>query len=95
LLRRFLLSKLSATDAQTRQLDEAKIMALTGRYLTAILLSLALHEVITLLGLMLCLWEQRVEPIFPFAAVSIALNLLVFPRLNKFIDQSAPMKAQF
>ncbi|HKP85998.1 MAG TPA: hypothetical protein VJZ26_07880 [Blastocatellia bacterium] len=95
LLRRAFFSKFRSANAQTGQVDEAKVMKMTVRYFTSMLLSLALHEVITICGMMLCVLEQKFEPILPFAAFSILLNLLVFPRLNMFIDRSAPMKARF
>jgi hypothetical protein len=91
-----------ATDSETGVTDEArfaelkklnplelKAFTLSGRYFTAILLSLALHEVVALCGMMLSMLEQRFEAILPFAAVAIALDLMIYPRLDKFIEQNA------
>jgi hypothetical protein len=97
-----------AADAETGQVDEArlakvkslrpdqaKLFVMTGRYFTAMILSLALREAITLCGMMLDIWEQKFESILPFAAFTLLLNLIAFPRLNHLIDRNAPMKAQF
>ena len=91
-----------ATDSETGVTDEARLadlkklnplelkaISLSGRYFTAMLLSLALHEVVALCGMMLSMLEQRFEAILPFAAVAIVLDLLICPRLDKFIEQNA------
>ena len=91
-----------ATDSETGVTDEARLaemkklsplelkaIGLSGRYFTAMLLSLALHESIALCGMMLAMLEQRFEVILPFAAVAIVLDLLIYPRLDKFVEQNA------
>lgn len=96
------------TDAETGQTDEVRLaklkslnpgemnaFRLTGNYFTSMLLSLALHEVIAVCGLLLSLGEGKFETIIPFAIAAIALNLLVFPRLDKFLERNTPMMAQF
>jgi hypothetical protein len=66
---------------------EMKAIGLSGMYFTTLLLSLAMNETVALLGLMLAILEQRPEPVIPFAAVALALNLIIFPRFNQFIDK--------
>jgi F0F1-type ATP synthase membrane subunit c/vacuolar-type H+-ATPase subunit K len=97
-----------ATDSETGVTDEARLadlnklnplelkaITLSGRYFTAMLLSLALHEVVALCGMMLSMLEQRFEAILPFAAVAIVLDLLIYPRLDKFIEQNAVPAPRF
>ena len=97
-----------ATDSETEVTDEARLaelkklnplelkaISLSGRYFTAMLLSLALHEVVALCGMMLSMLEQRFEAILPFAAVAIVLDLLIYPRLDKFIEQNAVPAPRF
>ena len=97
-----------ATDSETGVTDEARLaemkklsplelkaITLSGRYFTAMLLSLALHEVVALCGMMLSILEQRFEAILPFAAVAIVLDLLIYPRLDKFIEQNAVPTPRF
>lgn len=97
-----------ATDSETGVTDEARLaemkklnplelkaITLSGRYFTAMLLSLALHEVVALCGMMLAMLEQRFEAILPFAAVAIALDLLIYPCLDKFIEQNAVPALRF
>ncbi len=91
-----------AIDSETGVTDEARLaemkklnplelkaITLSGRYFTAMLLSLALHEVVALCGMMLSMLERRFEAILPFAAAAIVLDLLIYPRLDKFIEQNA------
>lgn len=66
---------------------EMKAIGLSGMYFTTLLLSLAMNETVALLGLMLAILEQRPEPVIPFAAAALALNLIIFPRFNQFIDK--------
>lgn len=97
-----------ATDSETGVTDEARLaelkklnplelkaLTLSGRYFTAMLLSLALHEVVALCGMMLSMLEQSFEAILPFAAVAIVLDLLIYPRLDKFIEQNAVAAPRF
>ena len=97
-----------ATDSETGVTDEARLaemkklnplelkaLSLSGRYFTAMLLSLALHEVVALCGMMLSMLEQRFEAILPFAAVAIVLDLMIYPRLDKFIEQNAVTAPRF
>ena len=97
-----------ATDSETGVTDEARLaelkrlnplelkaLSLSGRYFTAILLSLALHEVVALCGMMLSMLEQSFEAILPFAAVTIVLDLMIYPRLDKFIEQNAVTAPRF
>lgn len=84
-----------ATDAempaQVKRLKsiEAKAAALSGRYFTAMLLSLAMHEAIAMCGMILSMIEHRFEPMLPFAIAAIVLDLLVYPRLDKYVEQNA------
>ena len=97
-----------ATDSETGVTDEARLaelkklnplelkaLTLSGRYFTAMLLSLALHEVVALCGMMLSMLEQRFEAILPFAAAAIVLDLMIYPRLDKFIAQNAVNAPRF
>lgn len=68
---------------------EAKVGALSGRYFTAMLLSLAMHEAITLCGMILSINEHEFEAIIPFAIAAIVLDLLVYPRLDKYVEENA------
>src|SRR5262249_16831164 len=90
-----------ATNAQTGQVDEAKLakikllgpadfktLALSGPYFTALLVSLALNEVVALYGFMLSLLEKRFETILPFVLAAIILNVIVYPRFDKFAEQN-------
>jgi hypothetical protein len=89
-----------ATNRETGEIDqerlkkinsltplEMKAMGLSGMYFTTLLLSLAMNETVALLGLMLAILEQRPEPVIPFAAAALALNIIIFPRFNQFIDR--------
>jgi hypothetical protein len=67
---------------------EAKVGALSGRYFTALLLSLALHEAIAMCGMILSINERRFESIIPFAIAALVLDLLVYPRLGKYVEES-------
>lgn len=97
-----------ATDSETGVTDEARLaelkrlnplelkaLSLSGRYFTAMLLSLALHEVVALCGMMLSMLEQSFEAILPFAAVAIVLDLMIYPRLDKFVEQNAVTAPRF
>lgn len=97
-----------ATDSETGLTDESRLaelkklnplelkaLTLTGRYLTAMLVSLALHEVVALCGMMLAMLEQSFEAILPFAAAAIALDLLIYPRLYKFVEENAAPAPRF
>lgn len=89
-----------ATDRETGQIDqerlqtikkltplEMKVIGLSGMYFTALIMSLAMNEAVALFGMLLAILEQRVEPVIPFAAAALALNLLIFPRFNQFVDR--------
>lgn len=89
-----------ATNRETGQIDqerlqtikkltplEMKVIGLSGNYFTALILSLAMNEAIAMFGMLLAILEGRLEPIIPFAAAALALNLLVFPRFNQFVDR--------
>ena len=97
-----------ATDFRTEVTDEAKLaeikklsplelkaIAISVPYFTALLLSLALHEVVAICGMMLSMLELRFEAILPFAAVAIVLDLMIYPRLDKFIEQNAVPAPRF
>lgn len=97
-----------ATDSETGVTDEARLaemkklgplelkaITLSGRYFTAILLSLALHEVVALCGMMLSMLEHRFEAILPFAAVAIVLDLMIYPHLDKFVEQNSIAAPRF
>jgi hypothetical protein len=88
-----------ATNRETGQIDqerlqtikkltplEMKALGLSGMYFTTLVLSLAMNEAVALFGMLLTILEQRFEPVIPFAAAALALNLLVFPRFNQFVD---------
>ena len=64
-----------------------KVVGLSGMYFTALILSLAMNEAVALFGMLLAILEQRVEPVIPFAAAALALNLLIFPRFNQFVNR--------
>lgn len=89
-----------ATNRETGQIDqerlqtiksltplEMKVIGLSGIYFTTLVLSLAMHEAVALFGMLLAILEQRAEPVIPFAAAALALNLLVFPRFHQFVDR--------
>jgi hypothetical protein len=89
-----------ATNRETGQIDqerlqtikkltplEMKVIGLSGMYFTALLLSLTMNEAVALFGMLLAILEQRAEPVIPFAAAALALNLLIFPRFNQFVDR--------
>lgn len=89
-----------ATNRETGQIDqgrlqtikgltplEMKAVGLSGMYFTALILSLAMNEAVAMFGMLLAILEQRFEPVIPFAAAALALNLLVFPRFNQFVDR--------
>lgn len=97
-----------ATDSETGVTDEAKLsdlkklnpfelkaIKLSERYFTAILLSLALHEVVALCGMMLSMLEQKFEAILPFAAVAVMLDLIIYPRLDKFLELNSMIAPRF
>jgi hypothetical protein len=77
------------------QASDAKVAALSGRYFTALLLSLAMHEAIALCGMILSINERRFESIVPFAIAAIVLDLLVYPRLDKYIEESTTTAPPF
>lgn len=80
----------AAMPAQEKRLKavEAQAAQLAGRYFNALLLSLALHEVIALLGMLLSMMEHRFESVLPFAIAAIILDLLVYPRLTSYVEQN-------
>jgi F0F1-type ATP synthase membrane subunit c/vacuolar-type H+-ATPase subunit K len=76
--------------AQVRRMQaiDAKVGALSGRYFTAMILSLAMHESIALCGMILAMIERRFEAMIPFAIAAIVLDLLIYPRLDKYVEAS-------
>lgn len=83
-----------ATDAevpaQVKRMKaiEAKVGALSERYFTALLLSLAMHEAIAICGMILSINERRFEAMIPFAIAALVLDLLIYPRLDKYVEES-------
>jgi len=77
--------------AQVKRMQalDAKVGALSGQYFTALLLSLMMHEAIAMCGMILSMNEHRFESVIPFAIAAIVLDVLVYPRLDKYIEQNA------
>jgi len=90
-----------ATDAevpaQVRRMQaiDAKVGVLSGRYFTAMIMSLAMHESIALCGMILAMIERRFEAMIPFAIAAIVLDLLIYPRLDKYIEESTASAPPF
>ena len=90
-----------ATNRETGEIDqerlksiksltplEMKAVGLSGMYFTTMLISLAMNEAVALFGLLLAVLERRPEPVIPFAAAGLALNLIIFPRFSQFVDKA-------
>lgn len=90
-----------ATNRETGEIDqerlktiksltplEMKVAGLSGMYFTTLLIGLAMNESVALFGMILAVLERRPEPIIPFAVAALALNLIIFPRFNQFVDKT-------
>ncbi len=66
---------------------EAGIVAVMPKFLSATIVSLALHEAIAVLGLVRAIVEARWERSLPFLLVALVLNILAFPRLGPLLDR--------
>jgi hypothetical protein len=97
-----------ATNAKTREVDEAKLaeirlldptetktLGLARQYQSALMIRLAFSEVVVLSGVMLSVLERRFAPVVPFVLAAIVLDLLAFPRFHKIVEENIARMPQF
>jgi hypothetical protein len=90
---------LYCTNPQTKQVDEQKrsiiegltdiekkLLSVSGRYFIPSVLSLVLNETVGILGLVAAMGSGNPAAILPYAAVGLLLNLLIFPRVQAFVQ---------
>jgi hypothetical protein len=90
-----------ALDARTKQVDtdrlrrlealspeDRKLVRLAGSLFVSTLVSLALHEAIVIFGLVLALVGGDASAIVPFAFATVILNLFVYPRPGRIVEQA-------
>jgi hypothetical protein len=92
-----------AKDGRTGRVDEnyrrqieaisesdRRFLALFSRLQTQLIVSLALHESIALLGLVLAFLHHDPASLVPFGAAAVALNLWVWPSRERLHERVAP-----
>jgi uncharacterized membrane protein YbaN (DUF454 family) len=74
---------------KVRSLDpaEQRLLAASFSLFTPFVVELAFGEAIAIYGLVLSFWSHTFLPVLPFAAVALALNLPLFPKLEPELER--------
>jgi hypothetical protein len=84
-----------ADDSQPAADDgpEKRLSRLARTYTVSCITGLALNESVAMMGLVFSLWLRQPRNVLPFAAVAAILNLIMFPRLESFVNRAAGGKS--